>query len=294
MIESNIRHRFESGIPLILDGAIGSLIQQRGYKICEHLWTSYINFKCPEIIQSIHKEYINAGADIITTNTFRTNPASIIKSGSNLDVCKIVELSVNISKLISNEFNVLLAGSNPPAEDCYQVERNITRSELFYNHKKHIDLLCDNGVNFILNETQSHYDEIKIICNHCSDNNIPYIISLFITNDLKILSGEPLKEIVDFISSFKPLAISLNCISMPVFLKVVNSIEFNFNWGFYLNCGQGHYSDIEISCGIDEKSYADIVKRSLSLNPKIIGACCGSNPKHIKSIKNLFYGKTDS
>ena len=66
------------------------------------------------------------------------------------------------------------------------------------------------------------------------------------------------------------------------------------NWGLYLNCGSGNYYDKEITCGIDEISYADIVKSSLNLKPKLIGACCGSNPNHIKSLKKLINGKTDS
>ncbi len=288
MDKTKLENLFENlSKPLILDGAMGSLIQQKGYPTDKHLWTSYLNFKYPQVISEIHKDYIKAGCDILTTNTFRTNPLAIKNANFGLDISEAVKLSVELSKKVAENNNVLLAGSNAPVEDCYQVERRVRLSEIKYNHEKHIELLYNNGVDFILNETQSHFDEIEIICRFCSDNNIPYIISLFVTSDLKLLSGENITEAVELIKSYNPLLISFNCFSDSVFLKLIKVINLNFRWGFYLNCGSGEYTDKEISCGLDENRYAEIVKSSLSLKPKLIGACCGSNPNHIKSIKNL-------
>jgi len=63
--------------PLLLDGAMGSLLQQKGVKSEGELWTSVANLKIPELVFTIHDSYIKAGADIITTNTFRTNPLAV-------------------------------------------------------------------------------------------------------------------------------------------------------------------------------------------------------------------------
>jgi len=63
--------------PLILDGAMGSMLQSLNVKSKGSLWMSYANIEDPEKVYSIHKKYIDAGADIITTNTFRTNPAAL-------------------------------------------------------------------------------------------------------------------------------------------------------------------------------------------------------------------------
>jgi len=274
--------------PLILDGAMGSLIQQKGFDTVKDLWTSYLNFRKPETIVQIHEDYINAGCDIITTNTFRTNPISIANSNSQLNIKQAVKRSVELSKEVAVMRNVLLAGSNAPAEDCYCAERTISNSDLVYNHEKHIELLYSSGVDFILNETQSHLDEIKIISEYCTKNNIPYIISLFVTEKLNILSGESLADIIKIISDYNPLLISFNCISTEVYYNIIKKIDLSFRWGFYLNCGSGELTDDLIHCGLNENSYAEIVKDSLALSPKLVGACCGSNPNHIKAIKNLF------
>jgi len=279
--------------PLILDGAMGSLLQQRGVKMHSALWMSLANLENPEIVKGIHDEYIEAGADIITTNTFRTNPLAINRLTSK-KIKGLVRKAVNIARAAAGDLPVLIAGSNAPAEDCYQVKRTITKKELEANHKSHIEELYSNGCHFILNETQSHFDEIKIISNYCSDNSIPYVISLFFGNDLNILSGENLSEIIKFIKDRNALAIGFNCILPSTMIKTKRLIKNTKHWGFYLNCGDGAYTDDNIECGISPKEYAKHVAEYTTLSPSFIGACCGSGPEHIRELKNITDGNIKS
>ncbi len=277
--------------PLILDGAMGSLLQQKGVKSEGPLWMSLANITVPDIVSQVHREYIEAGADIITTNTFRTNPASLSAYGWKNET-ELVKKSLEIAVQTVGDLPIFIAGSNAPAEDCYQVERRLTFKEIEYNHKRHIDLLTEYGSHFILNETQSHFDEIKIICEHCAKNNISFIVSLFLDENLKLLSGEEIDKAISFILDHNPLAIGINCIYPDIFMKLFNRISFNFNWGTYLNCGAGNYIDDNITCGISFSSYGDYVKKILINKPSFIGACCGSMPEHIKEIKKIIDGKS--
>jgi len=224
----------ETKRPLILDGAMGSLLQQKGFESGGASWMTEVNEKHPDKIIEIHKQYIEAGADILTTNTFRTNPAAFDKSGA-VNVSEYVKNAVKLTKEAVGESYVIIAGSNPPAEDCYQTERLINNEILKLNHHNHIDLLIDNGVDFILNETFSHLDEIMLVCEYCSSKNIPYIICLYLTDELCLLSGETLEDVLNIIGEHNPLAIGLNCISPEHFEKAFKYMDLNYNWGFYLN-----------------------------------------------------------
>jgi len=278
---------------------------------------SYANIENPEVVLSIHKDYIKAGADIITTNTFRTNPEAIEKSlGLNTrlglprgrQVNIMVKSGVRIAQEATKDLPVFVAGSNAPAEDCYQRERTISKKKLILNHHTHIDLLYSNGCNFILNETQSHFDEIKIICEYCLKNDIPYVISIFTNDNLKILSGEKLENVIDFVKDYNPLAISLNCILPSTFQKILKNIKLNFNWGFYLNClpspkrsfsfaqagGNGSFSDESIECGLSPENFGKFITKALIDKPSFMGACCGSSPTHIKQIKKILDGRINS
>lgn len=284
----NIKTRFRSrSKPLILDGALGSLLQQYDAVNDENLWTSIANLTQPQLIKNIYYDYIISGADIITTNTFRTNPIAYKKGKleiSNKDfVKKTVELTIQ-----SRTGNTIIAGCNPPAEDCYKIERSISYEELAENHKNHISQLYDCGVDFILNETMSHFDEIKISAEYCFQNKIPFITSIFFNDDLTILSGENVHDVINYLQNLDPIIISFNCISLDTFIKLTNQIDLNkIHFGFYLNCGSGNNTDKEITCGVSPKEYADFVKDVLILNPKLIGSCCGSNPNHTKELRKL-------
>ncbi len=273
--------------PLILDGAIGSMLQQKGFTAHPDLWMSKLNITNPNIIFDIHKDYISAGADIITTNTFRTNPAAFEGAGYPFDSKYVIE-AVKTAKCASENSKVIIAGSNPPAEDCYQRERKISNKLLKINHSSHIDLLIDNGVDFILNETQSHFDEIKIICEHCSGNNIPYIVSFYFDENLTIFSGEQVNYIVEYTVDHNPLAIGFNCIAPIIFNMMLRNTAPKGNWGFYLNCGSGNPQNEIIKCGVDPTEYAEIVDEAIKYEPSFVGACCGSNPNHINEIKKIY------
>jgi len=272
--------------PLILDGAMGSLLQQKGFESCGASWMTEVNEKDPDKIIKIHKQYIDAGADIITTNTFRTNPVAL-DAAEAVNVSEYVKNAVKLAKVSVGNSSIFIAGSNPPAEDCYQTKRLINNEILELNHHNHIDLLIDNGVDFILNETFGHLDEIMIVCNYCSSKNIPYIISLYLTDELSLLSGETLEDTLNFIKEHNPLAIGLNCISLEHFEKTFKSIDLNYNWGFYLNCGFDEHHVNEIKCRISPRIYGETVKKYLEYQPSFIGACCGSSPEHIKAIKRI-------
>lgn len=288
-----LKNPFEIKIlkPLVLDGAMGSYLQQKGLLCDDVLWTTNINHNNPDLILQTHLEYIDAGADIITTNTFRTNPASLLKAGMT-NASEYVKEAVDLAKQAAIVNKVLIAGSNPPAEDCYQSTRTINSNELEMNHKNHIDLLIDNGVDFVLNETQSHFDELQIICDHCDLNDIPYVVSLYVLGNLKILSGENLEDILSFLNDHNNvMAIGFNCISPNLFFNIIGSIQLPEKWGYYLNCGTGNEIDKIINCGIQPDKYLKSVKKSIAYKPVFIGSCCGSNPVHTKKIREFLDGQ---
>jgi methionine synthase I (cobalamin-dependent) len=273
--------------PLILDGAMGSLLQQMDYRPDSNIWMTPLNSSLPEIIKSVHKSYIESGAVIITTNTFRTNPSALSKAGIT-NCAPLVRQAVNLVKETIKELPLYIAGANAPAEDSYHSIRKLSYNQLELNHKIHIDLLIENDVHFILNETQSHFDEIKIICKHCHSNDIPYVVSLLFDEDLNIISGESVEYVLKFIREHEPLAIGFNCIAPRLLDHLMEELAIDFNWGFYLNCAGEDYFKRKIETVVDTTQYLKIIKKYIKSHPSFIGACCGSTPAHIKAIKKYF------
>lgn len=275
--------------PLILDGAMGSLLESKKLTSDDPAWSAKANIKYPDEVLKIHKAYIDAGADIITTNTFRTNPYSM-KSAGISNFKKYLKKSVKLAFKAKQNFPILVAGSNAPAEDCYQSVRTITKKELEYNHRLHIDALMEEGCHFILNETQSHFDEIKIITNYCDKNNIPYLISIYFSENLTLLSGEKISEIISFLKDTNVLLISFNCIPYSLLNKVLTQVNLPSLWGFYLNCFR-YDNKSSVTCSINPVDYLIYLQEAMVFNPSMVGACCGSNPDFIRLIKSYIDGR---
>lgn len=274
--------------PLILDGAVGSLLQQKGIND-KDLWTSKANVTESNKVIEIHKSYIKSGAEIITTNTFRTNPLAFQKSNLNYNYRDFIKQSVNLAVDAVQDKKIFIAASNSPAEDCYQLDRRLNKKVLLDNHQKHISELWNTGkVNFILNETLGHFDEIKIICEFCSLNNIPFVVSLFTMDGKTILSGESIIDTVKFVQEYNPICVSFNCIFPKIFKLILISLDLNFQNAFYLNCGSGSFEDDKIQCGISPQNYLDEINKYVNNNTVFVGSCCGSTPEHTKLLRNYF------
>ncbi|MBI5727124.1 MAG: homocysteine S-methyltransferase family protein [Ignavibacteriales bacterium] len=274
--------------PILFDGAVGSLLMQLENAESHILWSSSLLFTQPNEVYQLHKDYISAGADVITTNTFRTNPVAVARSGVAHQFSHLVGQAVELAREAVKSNGVLIAGSNPPAEESYQRARTLNFSRLQSNHIAHIDALMDAGVDFVINETISHLDEIRLINSYCSSKNIPYIVSLFFTDEGKILSGETIEDVLAEVADYNPLAVGFNCMKPSIFRKHVEELNLPRNWGFYLNCGLGEYTDPVIRESISPLVYRSFIESFMELNPVFIGGCCGSTPDHIREIRKLF------
>ena len=120
---SDITDRLGTGLPLLLDGAMGTQLLMRNVDVGLPLWSASILENCPSTVEEIHTEYLNAGADVVTTNTFRTTTRTFRKVCNDIkeaterarEVCKT---AVEVARKAAGEAQ-FVAGSLAPLEDCY-------------------------------------------------------------------------------------------------------------------------------------------------------------------------------
>ena len=150
--------------PQILDGAMGTELQNRGISIPLPLWSANANIEHPQIVMEIHADYIQAGCDIITTNTFRSTFYTYRKADfgslkskelSRLSLYKAVECA---NKVAINSTEV--AGSLTTIDDCYTPNAYPGRSVAEDTYGQSIEWLLDAGVDILLFETMGNVEEI--------------------------------------------------------------------------------------------------------------------------------------
>lgn len=276
--------------PLVLDGPMGTLLIERGIDLGSKLWSALALIKNPDEVKKIHREYIEAGTDIITTNTFRTNPYAVKLSGTNFSSKELVNRAVNLARESASLTNrkVLIAGSNAPADDCYLTQRLISKEEQIENHRLHIKYLIEAGVDFILNETFGDKEEIELVCSVCKEYEFPFAVSVLINSELKTFFGQDLIETMKMILSYDPIFISLNCSRPEFILKALKVLKDFQPFGVYPNLGSiESFHSGKLVRDFSQSQLQDFVKKLIENGVRVIGVCCGGNPDDIKMIRNL-------
>ena len=316
MIEKILKERI-----LVLDGAMGTMIQRYSLDEKDFRGERFINHKCdlkgnndllsitrPDIIQAIHKEYLNAGADIIETNTF----SSTSIAQEDYDLSDIVyELNFESAKIAREVADLLsteqkprfVAGSIGPTNRTASISpdvenpafRQISFDQLKDAYFEQTKGLVDGGVDIILVETvfdtlnckaalfaiEEVFDDIG--------KRLPIMVSGTITDESgRTLSGQTAEAFLNSISHIPLLSIGFNCAlgakAMRPYIK-----ELSDKSPFYVcafpNAGlpneMGEYDE-------SPQAMAEQIEDFMQSNlVNIIGGCCGTTPKHIKAFADI-------
>ncbi|NND08883.1 MAG: homocysteine S-methyltransferase family protein [Saprospiraceae bacterium] len=277
--------------PCILDGAIGTCLEQQGIKTELPLWTAFAHMKHPQRILDIHKAYIDAGADIISANTWRASYYLLEKTGHLDRLDRAIEEAASLGRQAwtSSTRSGLLAASIAPLEDCYQPSLAPSEEMMHKYHDKQLSLLAAHDFDLLMAETINTKREAIIIAHLANHYAIPVTISFITDGDERLLSGELLTHAIDAIAPLEPVAILLNCRSVAGIAKgasVLSNHKGNFLKGIYPN-GPGkpdeHQGWIEIE---DSVSVFRDYMFAWAGTFHLLGGCCGTTPAHIASLKD--------
>jgi len=277
---------------LILDGATGTELHRRGVDTGLPLWSAnaLMNDRDALILRNIHEDYLRAGADIISTNTFRTHRRALAPSGNADRAFELTRLAVEIARAaianVPSDKPRFVAGSISTLEDCYRPDLVPFDDELRAEHSERIHHLIDSGVDLILIETINTIREALIIAKLAATLGTPFIVSFVCNREGKILSGESLAEAAGQLLPLGISAIGANCGPTPHLAKPLAELKTacgeNFPLIAYGNIG---YADEKVGwVNTDAENPGAYSEQASQWPAKIIGGCCGTTPDHIKQL----------
>ena len=294
-----MKNKYTSEYPLILDGAMGTELLRMGVELPLPLWSAIANETCSEKVYKIHREYINAGANVLTTNSFRSTPYAYQKAGfSRRDALLISE--INLKKAVSIAKKAvsgtqLIAGSIAPIEDCYSPEIYPGDTQFNKSMESVIKWFHETEVDIILFETMGNSREISRILFFLENCDLPIWLSLILQDKNHLLDGTSVHEILETLSTSKVENLLLNCNTIQLTLQAIHTIKRYWNgpWGVYPNLGiKNPEIDGKIAQIISDETWRSRVKEILIEKPTVIGGCCGSTPEHIRIIKEIIESKS--
>jgi len=289
---SKIIQEIQNGRILVSDGAWGTFLQKKGLTPgeCPEQW----NMTRSEDIFDIAKSYIDAGADMIETNSFGGNYFKLKGYGLENQVFELNKAAAEISRKAAGTDRFVL-GSVGPTGKLLMMEE-VTEDELYSAFKEQSVALEAGGADAIVIETMTDLEEACIAVKAAKENTACEVICTM-TFD-KILSGEfrtmmgiSPAEMTETLIEAGATIIGANCgngiADMIGIVKEIRQVNAKIPILIHANAGMPHYCDGETTFPESPADMASRVKEIIEAGANIIGGCCGTTPDHICEVHHV-------
>lgn len=273
---------------LVADGAIGTIFYSEGLDTCPEAY----NLTHPEKVEHIHLSYIEAGADVIQTNTYGANFEKLKAFGLEHKVKEIHKAAVQIAKKAANEDTFILGtvgGFRGVKQD------DLSLSSIQYHTEHQIDTLVDEGVDALLFEIYYDLEELKgIVISTKRKHHIPIIAQLTASNTNYLVDGTPINDALKQLVECGADIVGLNCHHGPHHMqRSFSHIELPDKafLSCYPNASLLDIENSEFKYSDNAQYFGDVAQELINEGVRLIGGCCGTTPEHIRyiktSVKNL-------
>lgn len=283
------RERLKDGV-IVCDGAMGTLLELYEY---DEKPPEIHNIKNPDIVERAHREYIEAGAEIIETNTFSGNRLRLKTYHLDDKVEEINKAAVEIAKRAAGT-DVYVAGAVGPTGRLLEPLGKTKISEIRKVFKEQIEILIKAGVDILILETFLDLNELDAAIESAKEisPDIPIIAQKTFSEDGAILATDFPVEVVRHIKSKGVDVVGSNCTVGPQ--RMYGIIKSVYSEDVILSAQPA----AGIPTLVDGRSIyhatpeylATYAKQLVEAGVTIVGACCGSTPSHIKAIAEAVHG----
>ncbi|KAJ51054.1 5-methyltetrahydrofolate--homocysteine methyltransferase [Clostridium tetanomorphum] len=269
---------------LIFDGAMGTMLQKMGLKVGE--LPEILNLLDRDKIINIHKKYIKAGANIITTNTFGANELKLKNSGYIPE--EIIASAVNNAKKASEGKEVLIALDIGPIGQLLEPIGTLTFEEAYEIFKKQIICGVKHGADLILIETMTDLYEAKAAVLAAKENsNLPVICTMTFQQDRRTFTGCTPLSMIMTLEGLGVDALGVNCSLGPVELEPIVDDILNYSSVPVIvqpNAGLPQVINKTTVYKITPLEFAKVAKNMVEKGVSIIGGCCGTDDEFIREL----------
>lgn len=273
----------------VFDGAMGTMLQKHGWQIGE--CPEEYNLTKPEIILKVHQHYVNAGSDIIQSNTFGANFLRLKMYGLEENTIEINKRGLELTRQAAKA-EIKVAASLGPLGELIEPLGEITREQAFHSFREQAKGFTE--ADFINIETMQSLDEAEIALNAVrSVCNIPISVSMTFQKTPRgyfTLMGETIKDFIDRFSNLDVQILGSNCgEGFSQMLDILSEMRplTNIPLLAKANAGLPVWKDGKEVYTEGPDFIQDKVRELFELGVKIIGGCCGTTPDHIREIKKI-------
>ncbi len=276
--------------PILSDGAMGTILNQRGIDFDECF--DELNLTNPALVAEVHREYIEAGAQMIQTNTFGANRYKLTRHGLENKVTEINTRGVELARrvVLASFREVLIAGDVGPLGVRLAPFGRVQLDEAREAFTEQIDALVKSGVDLLIIETMTDLYEVReaILAAREIDADIPILASMTFTRDDRTLLGDSPEKVACKIAEAGANVIGINCSGGPNqilrILKMMRQAVPDMKFSVMPNAGWPEQVGGRIMYPAAPEYFGEYALAFWHAGANIIGGCCGTTPRHISAM----------
>lgn len=286
------RERLEQGI-ILADGAMGTMLHARGVSI--ETCFDELNLTDPDMVLGIHRAYLEAGADLIETNTFGANRFKLAEHGLEADTCDINAAGVRLALQAVTESgrDVYVAGSMGPLGVRISPFGRVLPEQAYAAFSEQIEALCEAGAELLILETFSDLAELRAAAKAARDYcDMPIIAQVTFTRDDRTLLGDTPQQVARALSELDVDVIGVNCSSGPSqIMRIVRQMQaalpadHNLTFSAMPNAGWPEYIGGRVMYASGPDYFAEYAVALRDHGVSVVGGCCGTTPAHIAAMR---------
>ncbi len=274
------------GGPLVVDGAMGSQLFERG--ILHNACLEELCVSKPEVIRKVHEDYVRAGAQVLETNTFGANAMRLEKYGLATKVKELNEAAVKVAREAAGAKAFVVGAVGPSGYflgEALPDDLSKVRAALY----EQASVLVGSGVDGILVETFRQTNELRIAIESAvaaAGGKIPVIASASVDERSRMADGTSSAEIARLMREWGASVVGVNCCDGPmnVLEAITPMLELGIPVWAVPNAGLPRRVDERLVYVSTSEYFGVYARRMFKLGVKLVGGCCGTTPDHVRRI----------
>ena len=291
---SHARRAFAERIavrPLLLDGAMGTLLYSRG--VPQRASLDELVLSHPDVVSAVHREYIEAGADIIETDTFGANPIRLAQYGLADRTAYLNRRAAQLAREAREVAgrDVLVAGSIGPISSPLHGPGHLSASEARAAARAQLDGLLEGGIDVVMVETASDLEHLLAAVEEARrSSDLPVLASLTFGEDLRVADGSTPAQAAAALHAAGVDALGVNCGSGPLaaidVLAQMRTTAVDTPLLIMPNAGLPGRSGSRFVWAAAAGYFGDAVPVFLGGGARLLGGCCGTTPEHVAAMRH--------
>jgi S-methylmethionine-dependent homocysteine/selenocysteine methylase len=283
------QQKLNDGGTLIVDGATGSELRRRGVILSPHAWSGPASGTHAHMLRDIHLDYVRAGVDVITTNTFGTTRFLLDAAGLEGQFERInagaLDAALDARKIAASD--VAIAGSMSCLPPNFDTAAYPDLDTEFAAYVELADYLAANGADLIVLEMMQETVHAPLACEAARRTGLPVWLGVsckLAKNGTCVgydFPDVPMREALAALIDFKPDAITVMHTPPVAIAPALTELKDLWQGVF------GAYPEIAGDAGFPLQRWTTLTQSWLDMGAQIVGGCCGTSPAHIKALKSM-------